>query len=726
MPLKQWLMRITAFADRLLDDLEDLDWPESIKKMQHSWIGRSPGTDFDFYVGPDFPGWKSDRESNGFPVAEDKFAIRIFTTRPDTIFGATYLVLAPEHPLVSLLTSPEQEVAVKSYCLTASQKSDMERTSGSAEKTGVFTGSFAANPVNGELIPIWISDYVLVNYATGAIMAVPCHDDRDFDFAVKHQLAIRPVVDPGPANNSRDQILAGKAVFTGLGTSLNSGEYDGVPTEVMKQRITGDFESMGVARSVTRYKMRDWLFSRQRYWGEPFPILHELDEAGKKTGVMRAVDFVDLPVTLPKLDDYKPHGRPEPMLEKASPDWLNVTLDGKRYKRETNTMPQWAGSCWYYLRFIDPRNEKAFVDPEKERAWMPVDLYVGGAEHAVLHLLYSRFWHKVLFDRGFVSTPEPFGRLVNQGMILGEVEHTGFQIADGQTWVSLEETGLDETGQTIRICDESPLTAVKLQPNQVSKQGDGFVIAERPEITVESKSFKMSKSRGNVVNPDDIIVEFGADTLRLYEMFMGPFEATKSWNQSGLKGIRGFLDRVWRALASNDANRIVDCQLDVLCEHQIHRLIKVVTGDIETLGFNTAIARMMEFSHFLQRLDPIPRTVAENFLKLLAPFAPHLAEELWEKLGHLKMIANENWPTYDDGLAQVHEKEIPVQINGRLRGTLNLDSTAELIDVKRAIDACPRLKELIGSKKVIRLVYRPGKIVNIVLKEVHETEPNHE
>ncbi|MEM9658590.1 MAG: leucine--tRNA ligase, partial [Planctomycetota bacterium] len=538
-PLRQWMLRITAYAERLERDLDGLDWPESVKTLQRNWIGRSTGAEVDFYIGPDgspvdpadeagdsFRDWQSERERTGWPAKPGTDALRIYTTRPDTLFGATYMVVAPEHPFVDRLATAACAAEVEDYCQQAAAKSDLDRTELAKEKTGVFTGSYAVNPVNGQPVPIWVADYVLISYGSGAIMAVPGHDQRDFEFAEQFNIPIKAVVDPGEAvaTDERTEILAGKRVFTDAGRGVNSGAFDGLPTNEFKREITERLAKGGLGVAAVNYKLRDWLFSRQRFWGEPFPLLHELDENGAATGRIRAVDADKLPVDLPHLDDFKPHGRPEPPLDKAPREWLNPTIDGVRYKRETNTMPQWAGSCWYYLRFLDPTNESAIVAPEVEQAWMPIDLYVGGAEHAVLHLLYARFWHKVLFDRGVVSTVEPFQRLVNQGMILGD------------------------------------------------------------------NNEKMSKARGNVVNPDDVVSEYGADALRLYEMFMGPLEATKPWSMEGVNGVHNFLGRAWRMIVDEHS---VETQLhatvcdDAPNEEQLrtlHRTIKAVTEDVARLS----------------------------------------------------------------------------------------------------------------------------------------------
>ena len=558
-PLRQWMLRITSYAERLLKGLDDLDWPLGIKKLQQDWIGRSTGAEVDFYIGDDqgYQAWCDARQASGFGKDPGDSALRIYTTRPDTLFGATYMVVSPEHPLIAALTTAGQSKEVEEYCEKASFKSDRERTEGDRVKTGVFTGSLAINPVNGERIPIWVADYVLAGYGTGAIMAVPAHDERDFEFAKQFDLQIIPVVDPPADHPQRDEILAGEVCFVAKGAAINSGTFDGQQTDDVKAAVTQGLADRGLGSGAVNYKLRDWLFSRQRFWGEPFPILHEVDADGNPTGVKRAVPLDQLPVLLPELEDFKPHGRPEPPLAKADDSWLYVTIDSKRYRRETNTMPQWAGSCWYYLRYIDPDNDAALVDPEKEKAWMPVDLYVGGAEHAVLHLLYSRFWHKVLYDRGHVSTSEPFGRLVNQGMILGEVEYTGYVDESGNP-VSSSELRRDVEGNRVSSSG-SAVSAISVDEHDLEKKGETFVLKSNPQIRVESRAFKMSKSRGNVVNPDEVVREYGADSLRLYEMFMGPLEATKPWAMTGVGGVRNFLDRVWRMIVDDKADDMRLC-----------------------------------------------------------------------------------------------------------------------------------------------------------------------
>jgi leucyl-tRNA synthetase len=673
MPLRQWMLRITAYAERLLADLEHVDWSPGIKALQRNWIGRSTGAEVDFFIGTRgaagedqleslqsaWKQWETQREKGGeFPRQPGSSALRIYTTRPDTLFGATYMVVAPEHPLVKRLTQPGRETAVEAYCQQAAVKSDLDRTELAKDKSGVFTGSYAINPANGAPLPIWIADYVLISYGSGAIMAVPAHDERDYEFALQYDLPIRAVVDPGDAvdPDQRAAVLGGRQVFTGLGHGVQCGGLDGLPTAEVKTRITQQLRDRGVGQAAVNYKLRDWLFSRQRFWGEPFPLLHELDGDGQRTGRVRAVDQEELPVDLPHLEDFKPHGRPEPPLDKAPDDWLYVERDGKRYKRETNTMPQWAGSCWYYLRFLDPTNQQAVVDPEIERAWMPVDLYIGGAEHAVLHLLYARFWHKVLYDRGVVSTPEPFQKLVNQGMILG------------------------------------------------------------------ANNEKMSKSRGNVINPDEVVREYGADALRLYEMFMGPLEATKPWSMEGVQGVSNFLGRVWRMTIDDHSDQrvlhasVVEEAPDAPTQRMLHRTIKAVTQDIAKLSFNTAIARMMEFTNYFTKLDRRPIECLKSFTLILAPFAPHLAEELWQALGATDSLAYEPWPVYDESLLADETVEMPIQVNGKVRARIEVANDATSQDIQQQALADPRISEIVAGKQVAKVVVIPGRMVNLVIK----------
>lgn len=692
-PLRQWMLRITAYADRLLSDLDTLDWSPGIKKLQADWIGRSTGAEVDFPVvdSDAFEDWIAARRGSGFPVDPDAASLRIYTTRPDTLYGATYIVVAPEHPLVPKITTEGQRAAVEEYCRAASFKSDRDRTEGDKAKTGVFTGAYAINPVTEFPIPIWVADYVLINYGTGAIMAVPAHDTRDYEFATTYGLPILQVVQP--ENATPEELAAierGEVCFAGSGIAINSGPLNGMTTQAAKSAIIVDLSARGIGNEAVNYKLRDWLFSRQRFWGEPFPILHEIDADGKPTGSIRAVPVEQLPVDLPHLEDFKPHGRPEPPLAKADDAWLYVNLDGKRYRRETNTMPQWAGSCWYYLRFISPRCTTALVDREQEKAWMPVDLYIGGAEHAVLHLLYARFWHKVLFDRGVVSHPEPFQRLVNQGMILS------YAYRDRRgALVSSDEVIEDEAGNA-----------------QHRETGE----------SLERIVAKMSKSLKNVIDPEGVVREYGADALRLYEMFMGPLEATKPWSMNGVNGVRNFLDRVWRLIVDsrNETNELVESIVDVAPTPEqnrvIHQTIGAVTRDIENLSFNTAIARMMEFVNFFTKETVRPRSAMESIVLLLSPFAPHLAEELWQALGHTMTLAYHPWPVYDEALTKQAEIEVPLQVNGKLRGTVKVpaDCTEEALEA--AARSHDRLVELLEGKQIVKVVVKVGRMVNFVVK----------
>jgi leucyl-tRNA synthetase len=738
LPLRQWMLRITAYADRLEKDLQGLDWPESIKLLQRNWIGRSTGAEVDFFIGTildadgtparrEYRGWQLDRSLAGFPEQADEQVLRVYTTRPDTLFGATYMVVAPEHPLLERLTSPEQAPAVTEYCQRAARKSDLDRTDLAKQKTGVFTGAYAVNPVNDEPIPIWVADYVLISYGTGAIMAVPAHDTRDFEFAQTFGLPIVPVVVPErddrpPSADSAGEQTAPAEAFVGDGRAINSPGYDGLPTEEFKTRITADLAAKGLGRRAVNYKLRDWLFSRQHFWGEPFPILHELEADGRPTGRIRALRPEDLPLDLPPAMAFDAaHDRPEPPLDKAPADWLYVTIDGTRYKRETNTMPQWAGSCWYYLRFLDPRNDRALVDPELERAWMPVDLYVGGAEHAVLHLLYARFWHKVLFDRGYTSGPEPFHKLVNQGMILGETEYTGYQAASG-AWTSATAVTEDAEGKPVAGPDREPLTAVSLKPEQVVKQGDVLVLKSDPSIRIDSRAYKMSKSRGNVVNPDQVVAQCGADSLRLYEMFMGPLEAVKPWSMAGVSGVRGFLDRVWRMIVDDRADTttlnaaVVDAQPTAEQNRVLHKTIQAVTRDIDALAFNTAISRMMEFTNFFLKEERRPKSAMERLVLLLSPFAPHLAEELWQVLGHDQTLAYQPWPEFDEALLREETVEVPVQVNGKLRGRIQVPPTADAAEMEAAARGEEHVAALLAGKTVVKLIVVPGRMVNFVVR----------
>jgi leucyl-tRNA synthetase len=695
MPLTQWMLRITAYAERLIEDLDDLDWPRPIKDMQRNWVGRSEGAEVDFPI-----------------VLEHRTeAIRVFTTRPDTLFGATYMVLAPEHPLVDRITTPEHRDAVDNYRAAASRKSDLDRTDLAKIKTGVFTGGYAINPVNDERIPIWIADYVLMGYGTGAIMAVPGHDDRDFEFAQAFGLPIVRVV--ASSVEQADAPLLHAEVQPGVSVNSHNDSIalDGLPTDDAKAAITGWLEEHELGKKTINYKLRDWLFSRQRYWGEPFPVV--LDEQRR----VRPVSVEELPVRLPELEDFKPTGKPEPPLSKAV-EWVRYS---DKAGRETNTMPQWAGSCWYYLRFIDPRNDRQPWDREKERYWMPVDLYIGGAEHAVLHLLYSRFWHKVLFDRGWVSTAEPFQRLVNQGMILGEVEYTGFRDAAGQCVSSTLVEPVDRGFVIAEKGTRRPVEAVKLLEDQVTKKGDAFVLAEDPDVRVEARAHKMSKSRGNVINPDKIVAEYGADSLRLYEMFMGPLEAVKPWSMKGVEGVYRFLARAWRMIVNAEAEEIrLDPKVRDVAQTPdqakvVARTVAAVTDDLETLRFNTAISRLMEFTNFFTAQEVRPRAAMETFTLLLAPMAPHLGEELWQVLGRSTSLAYEPWPGYDPALLKDEEIEVPVQVNGKLRARVVMPADVDGAAIEAAARQDERIAALLEGKTIRKVVVVPGKLVNFVV-----------
>jgi leucyl-tRNA synthetase len=616
-PMKQWMLKITAYAERLLNDLEGLDWSEGIKEMQRNWIGQSFGAEVDF------------------KLAGHDQVITVFTTRPDTLFGATYMVISPEYPGLEKWVSADQKSAVEAYQALAKQKSDLERTELNKEKTGVFTGAYAINPVTQKQIPIWISDYVLANYGTGAIMSVPAHDERDWAFAKKFNLPIVEVVSGGQVQDEP---------YVGDGLLVNSDFINGLNVKDAKQKMVEWLEQAHIGKGTVNYKLRDWLFSRQRYWGEPFPILHAED------GEMILIDESQYPVTLPEVDSYQLSGTGESPLATIE-DWVNVVLpDGRKARRETNTMPQWAGSCWYYLRYMDPKNDAQIFDPAVEKYWMPVDLYVGGAEHAVLHLLYSRFWHKVLFDLGVVSTKEPFQKLVNQGMILGE---------DGQ---------------------------------------------------------KMSKSRGNVINPDDIINTHGADSMRLYEMFMGPLEAVKPWQTKGVEGVKRFLDRVWRLVLDQDGQFIVtDEPTDRDTLVQLNRSIKKITEDIDGIRLNTCISTMMELVNHLVKTKQSPRSVIEPLVQLLAPFAPHIAEELWQMLGHEGGIAYVAWPSFDPAYLQAETVTYAVQVNGKLRAELPLPLDVTQEEAIAAAKALPRVQKYLEEGTIRREVFVARKMINFVV-----------
>ncbi len=674
--LRQWVLRITQYAERLLDGLDQMDWPASTKEMQRNWIGRSEGADIDFKV----------------KNSEDSY-IRVYTTRPDTLFGATYMVLAPEHPLVEQIASDDQLDEVRRYMERASRKSDLERTELQKEKTGVYTGACAINPVNHESIPIWIADYVLSSYGTGAIMAVPGQDERDWAFAAKYGLPIRRTVQPPPE-------FTGLA-YTGDGPAINSDFLNGLYVEEAKKEILQWLEEHNVGRRKVNYKLRDWLFSRQRYWGEPIPVVFEHEE-------VCSLPENALPITLPELEEFKPSGTPEGPLALAE-DWLNTTNPdtGQMARRETNTMPQWAGSCWYFLRFIDPHNSKRLVDPELEKYWMPVDLYIGGAEHAVLHLLYARFWHMVLYDVGILSTPEPFAKLVHQGMILGELEYTAWKNSKTGQWVSADHVSSGRELHSGEI-----LKSIRVDEDALVRVGDILVLKDVPHIQVEARAFKMSKSRGNVINPDEIIEQYGADAFRLYEMFMGPLEQVKPWNTRGVHGTFRFLGRIWRLfteqpLSEDQPDRNQLCVL--------HQTIDRVTNDIEALRMNTAIAALMEFVNAAFKWDELPRMIADPFILLLAPFAPHIAEELWSHLGHQESLAYAPWPEPNHEYLVEDLIELPVQVNGKIRATIHVSPATEKEEAIRAAMREPNVQRFLDSKSLKREIYVPGRILNLVV-----------
>jgi leucyl-tRNA synthetase len=731
-PMRQWMLRITAYAERLLTDLDTIEWSDSLKEMQRNWIGRSEGAEVDFQI------------------AGSAEKIRVFTTRPDTLFGATYMVLAPEHRLVNQITTPDRAKAVNDYKTEVAKKSDLERTELAKEKTGVFTGACAINPLNQEKIPIWIADYVLASYGTGAIMAVPGHDTRDFEFATKFNLPIVQVVQPPEGKDWKGYLEDGTAVNSNAAElSLN-----GLPTPEAKRKITGWLESNGLGHKTINYKLRDWLFSRQRYWGEPFPIIWKQDNDGNSWH--EALPESALPLLPPALDDYKPTPDGQPPLARAK-DWVTLP-DGSM--RETNTMPQWAGSCWYYLRYIAARNPNRFCDAQAERYWMGaeksseakptpgVDLYVGGTEHAVLHLLYARFWHKVLFDLGCVSTAEPFFKLVNQGLILGELEFTKF-VGNDSTIVSADEVEIDVTGSQVLGTKKGHsgenLVGVRVSEEEVTKIGDGFFLKAQSSVRVDARSFKMSKSRGNVINPDNILADYGADSLRLYEMFMGPLEMTKPWSTKGVEGVYRFLGRVWRLFVDKDSETEFEQRLTVNPDRgteflqevklsaavkgapatpaqlkTLHACIKKVTEDLDGMRFNTGISGLMEFVNDAITWETKPAAVLADFLKLLQPFAPHLAEELWSKFATFNLqpataLAYQPWPVFDPALLVENTLEIPVQVNGKLRDVITVAVNAPQAEIETAAKASEKVKSFVDGKAIKKIIVVPKKLVNIVV-----------
>lgn len=649
-PMRQWMLKITAYAERLLQDLEELDWPERIKAMQRNWIGKSLGAEVVFKV-----------ES---PIAAN---IKVFTTRPDTLFGATFLVLSPEHPLVRSIVTPECRDAVDAYCDQAAKKSDLERTDLAKTKTGCFTGAYAINPVNGAKTPIWIADYVLASYGTGAIMSVPAHDTRDYEFAKTFDLPIIQVIEGGDIE---------REAYTGDGVHINSGFIDGTNVKDGKQKMIEWLESTGTGRGAVNYKLRDWLFSRQRYWGEPFPIVWDKD------GNHHPLPEEQLPLTLPEVKSYEPSGTGESPLANID-SWLHVG----DMTRETNTMPQWAGSCWYYLRYIDPNNDTAPFSAANEKYWMPVDFYIGGAEHAVLHLLYARFWHKVLYDIGLVHTKEPFKKLFNQGMILG----LSYKDARGA-----------------------------LVPNDQVIAKDGKYFSKETGEELSQIPAKMSKSLKNVVNPDDIIRDFGADSLRLYEMFMGPLDQVKPWDTQGVQGVNRFLAKCWRLIVAQNENVLQDNIRDIACDPEtetlMHQTIRKLGEDIESLNFNTGISQMMVYVNHLGRLKEVPKAAAEALVLVLAPYAPHIAEELWSILGHSDCIANAQWPEFDAQKCEVARIKMAVQVVGKTRGTIEIDRNASEDDIVKAAQAIPAVAKQLDGKTIVKTIIVPGRILNFIAK----------
>jgi len=670
-PMKQWMLKITEYADRLLEDLDELDWPDSIKEMQRNWIGKSEGAQLSFSV-------------DGFAADAEK--LEVYTTRPDTLFGATYLVVAPEHAMIDALAVGAQKDAVSEYVLAASRKSDLERTELSKEKTGVFTGSYAVHPLTGEKLPIWVADYVLGSYGTGSIMAVPAHDERDYEFAQTFDLPIVEVV---------EKPKGAEGVYSGGGKMMNSAcdaiNVDGLNNVDAGAKIVEYVDARGLGYKKTNYKLRDWLFARQRYWGEPFPVVFPEDDPNTAVPIPES----ELPLVLPETDNFKPSGGGEGPLANCD-DWVR-TVDprtGKPALRETNTMPQWAGSCWYYLRFIDPSNEDALIDGSLEKYWLPVDLYVGGAEHAVLHLLYARFWHKVLYDIGVVSTKEPFQRLVSQGMILGEVEYSA---------------RVDDAGAFVEGNKTSGAQTVKVNADEVTKKGDGFVLTANPKVKISARAHKMSKSRGNVVNPDDIVGAYGADSLRLYEMFMGPLRETKVWQTKGVEGCFRFLARTYRLL-----DKVTDEKPDEEGLRALHKCIAKVTEETEQMRFNTAISAMMELTNACTKMDAVSREILEPFALMLSPYAPHLSEEMWERLGHSGSNSQAAWPEADESLLVEDTVDIGVQVNGKMRGTISVSLETTQDEAMEAALSQESVKKFTEGVDIKKIIYVPGKILNIV------------
>ncbi len=648
--IRQWVLKITAYADELLKDLDGLDWPESVKLMQRNWIGRSTGASVQFQIDG------SDKK------------LEVYTTRCDTLFGVTYMVVSPEHPLLKELTTDGQRAMVEAYVDQAAHKSDLERTDLAKVKTGVFTGSYAINPLNGKKVPVWVGDYVLISYGTGAIMAVPAHDERDWEFAKKYHLPIVEVL--------KSDVDVQQQAWTQDGIHVNSDWLDGLNKHDAIEKVLAYLEEHHIGHRTVNFKLRDWIFSRQRYWGEPIPLVH-----CPKCGVV-PVPEDQLPVLLPEVTSYEPSGTGESPLAKID-SWVNTTCPvcGGPAKRETNTMPQWAGSCWYYLRYIDPHNDKRFVDVEKEKYWMPVSLYVGGAEHAVLHLLYSRFWHEVLFDLGLVSTREPFQRLVNQGMITS----FAYQRKD------------------------KALVAV----DQVEKKADGTYVDKETGEVLQQVTAKMSKSLKNVINPDEIVNTYGADSMRMYEMFMGPLEVSKPWSTEGLIGITRFLDRIWRL---HEEKQIVDGPVDANLEILLNQTVKKVTEDTSTLNFNTAISQMMVLVNELYKSETLSSKLYDTLILLLSPYVPHLAEELWVLAGHEPSVTAQKWPTYDEAKTRKAVQEFIFQVNGKVRSKTEADPSISKDDLLALAKSDEKIKGWIAGKTIVKEIVVPGKLVNIVVR----------
>ncbi len=677
-PMKQWMMRITDYADRLIEGLDELDWPDSIKSSQKNWIGKSSGAEISFKI-------------------NEKYSVDVFTTRADTIFGATYLVIAPEHPIVKMIVSDDKKQEIDAYCVKTLSKSDLERQENQKNKTGVFTGAYAINPISNKKVPIWISDYVLYGYGTGAIMAVPAHDERDFEFATKFNLEILKVI-----KSTED-------CYSGSGEIINSSKYNGFDSNDFKKTVTDLLEKNKTGKKTTNYKLRDWVFTRQRYWGEPIPILHN------ENGTV-GLDEKDLPLKLPEVNSYLPTDDGLSPLARDS-KWKTVNINGEIFKRETNTMPQWAGSCWYYLRFLDPNNNKCFASEKSINYWMPVDLYIGGAEHAVLHLLYSRFWHKVLFDLGYVSTNEPFKKLVNQGMILGNSAFIHRKI-DSKIYVSSELARNYKT-QRIHIDisyvnEKNELDLTLLKNKNAEFEDSSFEF--KSNFYVDREVEKMSKSKYNVVNPDDICEKYGTDTLRIYEMFLGPLEQSKPWNTSGISGVHNFLKKFWKLYFDENSNMLIDdSEPNDINLKSLHKCIKKVSHDIESFSFNTAVSKMMITVNELTSQKCRSRKILEPLVLVIAPFAPHIAEEIWEKIGNKDSIIHTKYPLPVESYLKDNVKIYPVSINGKLKHKIELSLDLSKGEIEKEILSDKDFIKKLDGREPKRIIIVPGKIINFVV-----------